>query len=132
MSGKTKAQTQMSSQQITPEPNQAIALSNQVQSIPKKRGGKRPGAGRKPEILKVLHPDIKPATAASILAQHDESAIWTRFLRSRDERIALDAAKYLTDRRDGKAKQAIEHSGPDGGPLKAAVLVKFVGTEGDK
>jgi len=122
----------MASQQITPEQNQAIVPLNEANQIPqprRMRGGKRIGAGRKPSITKVLRDDIKPATAAAILAQYDEIRIAKRFLESRDERIALDAWKYLRDHRDGKAKQSLEHLGPDGGPLQAAVLVKFVGTE---
>ena len=101
-----------------------------VNKPPKTRGGRRKGAGRKPKWEKALQKHVaKPITAAIVLAEHDELRLWGRFLSSPDARIALDAAKYLTDRRDGKAKQAIEHLGPDGGPLQAAVLVKFVESE---
>ena len=100
-----------------------------VQSTPKKHGGKRAGAGRKPDIERALAHPIKPVTAAMVLAQVDEFKLWKGLLKHPDARIRLDAAKYCTDRRDGKAKQAIEHLGPDGGPLQAAVLVKFVESE---
>ena len=38
---------------------------------------------------------------------------WKSFLESEDERIALDACKYLTDRLFGKAPQSVslDHSG---------------------
>jgi len=43
-----------------------------------------------------------------ILASVDKGRLWAKHLSSEDSRIALDALKYLTDRRDGKAPQAIE------------------------
>ncbi|MBZ5562611.1 MAG: hypothetical protein LAP13_09325 [Acidobacteriia bacterium] len=45
--------------------------------------------------------------AEGILAAVKEGDIWQRLLRSRNDRIVLDTMKYLTDRRDGKAVQAI-------------------------
>ncbi len=38
---------------------------------------------------------------------------WKSFLESKDERIALDATKYLTDRLFGRAPQSVDlnHSG---------------------
>jgi hypothetical protein len=70
-------------------------------------GGKRQGAGRKPGAAQL----IRKATAEAILRKHDQHKAWARFLNSKDEKIALDAWKYMTDRRDGKAVQAIEHMG---------------------
>lgn len=53
-------------------------------------------------------------TAEEILAQVDETSVWNQLIQSEDERIKLDALKYLTDRRDGKAPQALYLSGnPD-------------------
>jgi len=40
------------------------------------------------------------------LATVNEEKIWQRLVRSRNDRIVLDAMKYLTDRRDGKPVQA--------------------------
>lgn len=73
------------------------------------RGGKRPGAGRKPNYFKRLA--TKPLTAAEILAQFDERGAWKRFLTHPDPEIALKAQMYLTDRRDGKPRQAVDVSG---------------------
>lgn len=73
------------------------------------RGGVRVGAGRKPNYLKRL--GMEPLTAAKILANVDELEMWLGLLRDADRKIALDTLKYLTDRRDGKAKQAVELSG---------------------
>ena len=94
-----------------------------------RRGGARPGAGRKPNYLKRL---ADPITAAMILARSDEIKAWEELLNAtmavsvgRGQSvevphwaIRLEARKYLTDKRDGKARQAIEHSGPGGGPIQ--------------
>jgi hypothetical protein len=76
-------------------------------------GGKRAGAGRKPGARAL----VMQAKADGILATVNEEKIWQRLLRSRNDRIVLDSLKYLTDRRDGKAVQAMELSGLEGGPM---------------
>jgi hypothetical protein len=78
-----------------------------INRMPKGRGGKRPGAGRKPNYLKRL--GIKAVTAAEILAHVDEVESWLGLLQ--DKNYKLQALQYLTDRRDGKAKQAVQVSG---------------------
>jgi hypothetical protein len=40
-----------------------------------------------------------------ILAVVDEQSKWLEFIESDDERIALDAMKFLTQMRDGRPKQ---------------------------
>lgn len=40
----------------------------------------------------------------------------------KDHKIRLDAAKYLADRAYGKAAQAVQVSGEDGGPIRVAVI----------
>jgi hypothetical protein len=77
--------------------------------MPKGRGGKRLGAGRKPNYLKRL--GIKAITAAEILAHHDEPELWKGLLTHKSPDVRLRTLQYLTDRRDGKAKQAVEVSG---------------------
>src|SRR5664280_986519 len=98
------------------------------------RGGKRSGSGRPPRsgggglerktALKIAAPLIygKSATeavkAADILASVDEKAKWLELLEaaSSDRLGALapdwntrrQALEYLTDQRDGKAKQRVE------------------------
>jgi hypothetical protein len=48
---------------------------------------------------------------------------WKSFIESEDQRIALDATKYLTDRLYGKAIQAMAHSGDADQPL----VVRHIG-----
>jgi hypothetical protein len=68
-------------------------------------GGKRPGAGRKPDYFKRLQ--VKPLTAAQILARYPEDEA----LEHEEPEIRLKARIYLTDRRDGKPRQAVDVSG---------------------
>jgi hypothetical protein len=77
--------------------------------MPRGRGGKRPGAGRKPNYLKRL--GIKAITAAEILAHVNEPELWKGLLNHKSPDVRLRTLQYLTDRRDGKAKQAVEVSG---------------------
>src|SRR4030095_762960 len=73
------------------------------------RGGRRPGAGRTPNYLKRL--GIKAITAAELLAHVDEPELWKGLLTHKSPDVRLRTLQYLTDRRDGKAKQAIEVNG---------------------
>lgn len=66
-----------------------------------KLGGKRPGAGRKPDYLKRL--GVTPVNAAQIMARYDEHEAWGWFLKHPNASIRLNAWQYLTDRRDGNA-----------------------------
>jgi len=83
--------------------------SEQSEQSKSKRGGKRAGAGRKPNYFKRL--GIKATDAAQILAHQDVPAMWDFFLRHKNPRIRLDAWKYLHDRAYGKPRQAIDLSG---------------------
>jgi hypothetical protein len=73
-------------------------------------GGKRAGAGRKPAQPKEPR---RRYTAEDILGAINEINEWKPLLQSENEKIKLTALIYLTDRRDGKARQPI--TGSDGG-----------------
>ena len=64
---------------------------------------------RKPNYLKRL--SSKALTAAEVLAHHDEPELWEGLLNHESPDIRLRTLQYLTDRRDGKARQAINVSG---------------------
>lgn len=49
-------------------------------------------------------------TALQVMDTLDTSAMWAKFLQSEDERISLDAWKYLNDRVHGKPAQAVDHT----------------------
>lgn len=88
------------------------------------RGGKRINAGRKPKPSPKQV--VRKVIAETILAGIDEAKAWSRLLNSEDDRISLEALKYLTNRRDGMPPQSIEHKGGDGGP-SINVVIKHVG-----
>lgn len=71
-------------------------------------GGKRPNAGRKAKAKADL-PTVNKTVAAEILAKADEVEAWLELLNAPDLRLRFDVRKYLTDKRDGKAVQTINH-----------------------
>jgi len=73
------------------------------------RGGFRRGAGRKSKASKL----IEAGFVADWFTADFQAFKWKSIVESEDERIALDALKYLTDRLYGKAPQSVslQHSG---------------------
>jgi hypothetical protein len=72
------------------------------------RGGKRPGAGRKPSTIKGITKKLPRESAELLLSEINAQSKWIALANSKDERIALETLKYLTDRAYGKARQSIE------------------------
>ena len=70
-----------------------------------KRGGARPGAGRKPSTLKGVLKTLPKDQAQAILAECRSDEKWRKLLNSPKESIRLETLKYLTDRAYGKARQ---------------------------
>lgn len=77
------------------------------------RGGKRTGAGRrrvKPEL-----PAANKTIATMALGQPakdkwlGEPEAWRSLLGCSDDRLRFDVMKYLTDKRDGKPVQTVNH-----------------------
>src|SRR4030095_12774841 len=54
---------------------------------------------------------MEPITAAKMLANFDELDLWRGLLNYKSPGIRLQTLQYLTDRRDGKARQAVNVSG---------------------
>jgi hypothetical protein len=81
------------------------------------RGGRRPGAGRKAHARPTLEANKRTATEVLALTcrpihQKDckcELCTWWELLRAADQRLRFDVLKYLTDRRDGKPVQTVNH-----------------------
>ena len=74
------------------------------------KGGKRPGAGRKPSTLKGIAKKLPRESAELLLSEINANAKWIALANSDDERIQLEVLKYLSDRAYGKPRQAIEAS----------------------
>lgn len=103
-------------------------------------GGARKGAGRKRSPIRELQrarKTLKAVSATLILAQIDELEAWKDLLGATrtlivgegepmdvpDYKTRLEALKYLTDRRDGKAPQAVQITGEDGdSPVKVMLI----------
>ena len=90
------------------------------------KGGKTPGAGRKPSTIKGIAKKLPRETAELLLAEINAHSKWVKLSTSDDERIVLETLKYLTDRAHGKATQAVEVAGPDSGPIQTEMIIKFV------
>jgi hypothetical protein len=86
------------------------------------RGGKRPGAGRKPSTVKGIAKRLPKLSAELLLVEIDANSKWVTLANSPDPRIVLETLKYLTDRAYGKARQTVETSGDGGGPIAFQVI----------
>ena len=75
-----------------------------------RRGGPRPGAGRKPNPLKLMNKPSKEI-ARTIYEESNPRAIFARLLRSRSDDVVLRTVSFLHEQAFGKAKQAIDVSG---------------------
>lgn len=71
------------------------------------RGGFRPGAGRKSKAEKLL----KAGFVANWFTAEFQEIKWKKLVNSDDEKIQLEAMKYLTDRLYGKATQPLDVTG---------------------
>ena len=76
-------------------------VAEQTAAIVKKRGGRRPGAGRRPNFLK--RSGLPPMDAHIILAHFDQVKLWANVLNSKSDDVRLRALTYLIDREQGKA-----------------------------
>jgi hypothetical protein len=75
------------------------------------RGGKRPGAGRKPNLAKRLLSGVKPITAAEALDGIDVREIVHDLLKNGNRNVKLQTLTVLWDRIFGKPKQDVSVSG---------------------
>ena len=102
---------QNSSAETKPEPApKGDQKPIQSESKPK-RGGRRPGAGRKPNLAKRLASALKPLTASEILAQVDVPAVFHDIFTKGSRSLKLQAVNALWDRAFGKPKQELGVSG---------------------
>jgi hypothetical protein len=76
-----------------------------------RRGGKRPGAGRKPNLAKRVLAGVKAKTAADILAGIDSQALVDDLLKNGSKQIKWQVLTALWDRVYGKPKQDVSVSG---------------------
>jgi hypothetical protein len=83
-------------------------------------GGIRPGAGR-PKGSKAM---LSKNMAAEILSRCNADKILEGLLKSDNQKIQLETAKFLFDHVWGKASQPL--SNPDGTPILQGITINFV------
>jgi hypothetical protein len=93
-------------------------------------GGKRGGAGR-PAGRRNRATLEQKASLEDLARQHTETALSTLVQiaqASESDAARVSAATAILDRGYGRPRQAVEHSGPEGGsiPVDATVRIEFV------
>jgi hypothetical protein len=79
--------------------------------IKKQHGGKRRGAGRKPNLSKRLAARLTPATAGEVLSEIDVMAIYRDIFKNGSRTLKAQCVKDLWDRHFGKPKQDVNVAG---------------------
>ena len=90
--------------QVTPQ-------AESSESKPTKRGGKRPGAGRKPNLAKRLLKGCSPEAIAEAVATVDVGGIIIGLLRSKREKTRIETLVFVWDRLYGRPAQNVQVSG---------------------
>jgi hypothetical protein len=104
-------QAETQAEAITAPENAVLGESEQSTESKPKRGGKRPGAGRKPNITKRLAKQVTHATAGQILSSLDTEAMFRDIFKNGNRQLKLQAWIALNDRYFGKPKQDVGVSG---------------------
>jgi hypothetical protein len=76
-----------------------------------KRGGKRAGAGRKPNLAKMLLKGFSREAIAEGAARVDVGAIIARLLKSKREKTVLETLAFVRDTTMGRPAQNVSLSG---------------------
>jgi hypothetical protein len=76
-----------------------------------KRGGRSSGAGRKPNLAKVLLKGVSRTTILAAVENVDVGAIIIGLLKSKREQTRIEALHFIFDRVMGKPKQDLSVSG---------------------
>ena len=79
--------------------------------IKKQHGGKRPGAGRKPNLTKILLNGVSRQTILAACENVDVGEVIIGLLRSKREQSRIEALHFIFDRVMGKPKQDVSLSG---------------------
>ena len=90
----------------------------------RKRGGARPGAGRPKGGKNAATLELEALARACAPAAFAALKIIAKKGASEAARVA--AACAILDRGYGKPRQAVEHSGPEGGPVEIAVTHEII------
>src|SRR5215831_13831906 len=76
------------------------------------RGGKRPGAGRKPGSVSARKTRLQQTArdvAAQVLSEVDAVAVWKKLILQQDKpQVVASVMEYLTDRVYGRPAQTVQ------------------------
>jgi hypothetical protein len=102
----TEQQTEqtVTAPEVAPQPESG-------ESKPSKRGGRRPGAGRKPNLAKRLLKGFSRGAIAEAVATFDVGAVVTSLLKSKREKTKLETLIFLRDTLVGRPAQNVSLSG---------------------
>jgi hypothetical protein len=98
----------------TLQKEQRIGVETESKQSKSARGGKRPGAGRKPNPVKAKFRGTSRATLMQAIEQVDPQLVADRInklLQSKKEIIWLQTLNFIYDRKLGKATQDVNVSG---------------------
>lgn len=93
------------------------------------RGGARPGAGRKKGSTATQTTRERAQTIADLARQYTDLALKTLVdvcRNGQSEAARVAASNAIIDRGYGKPPQALEHSGPGGGPVEVSRIERVV------
>jgi hypothetical protein len=76
-----------------------------------KRGGKRPGAGRKPNLAKRLLKGFSRESIAEAVADMDVRTVIIGLLKSKSDRTRLETLAFLRDTLHGRPAQSVTLAG---------------------
>lgn len=102
---------QNKAEQAIPETAPKADSKDSGESKPKQRGGKRPGAGRKPNLAKVLLKGVSRSTIIAAVENVDVGSIIIGLLRSKREQTRIEALHFIFDRVMGRPKQDVSVTG---------------------
>jgi hypothetical protein len=88
-----------------------VSESTNSTPIKKQRGGKRPGAGRKPDLVKRMISRLTPATAQEMLSTVDAEKVLTEIFQKGSLTLKQRTLADLWDRAWGRPAQAVSVSG---------------------
>jgi hypothetical protein len=106
--GAVRMQTETQTQPVTAPENAVLGESGESKS---KRGGRRPGAGRKPNLAKRLLKGFSREAIAEAVATVDVGAVVTSLLKSKREKTKLETLIFLRDTMIGRPSQNLNLSG---------------------
>src|SRR5258708_16295312 len=91
--------------------NAVLGESKESNESKSKRGGKRSGAGRTPNLAKRLLKGLSRAELAEAASTSDCGAVLVGLLKSKREKTRMDALVFLRDTMIGRPAQNVQLSG---------------------